>query len=60
MTFWWLLPGIITVVVFAAAIIFARPDKYASIGQGLFSLLAFAVALIISLIAWLIYALVTP
>lgn len=58
---WWLAPLAVTMAVFAFSIIVdrseSRPTSYASIGNAVVGIFMYGAATIISLFAWLIWAL---
>jgi hypothetical protein len=58
---WWLLPTMVTVVAFTIAVFMSRSDgshgEFAAIGNAFVALVIYGMALIASLLAWLIWAL---
>lgn len=60
---WWLLPTAVTIIAVVVALYMSREDgshgDYASIGNAFVALVIYCVAIIVSLIAWLIWAVLT-
>ncbi len=53
---WWLLPLAVTIAAFGCAAVVARPSSSPGYGDGIIAFMAYELALIVSLVAWVIWA----
>lgn len=60
---WWIAPALVTVLALGWALFMSRDEgshgDYASIGNAFVALVIYGAALIVSLIAWLVWAVLT-
>jgi hypothetical protein len=60
---WWLLPTAVTIISFVVALYKGQDEEshgdYASIGNAMVAIVVYGAAIIVSLLAWLIWAVLT-